>query len=139
MRALRPRRRQAQGAQAPPRRRAAAHPCEPWQSLDSRRFASPGLRLAQRPRPYALLAWREHPTRIERVLQPLVNAHGGMVVEVELRGDEIHLGNVSAVAGEAPLVGVFDQSPPKRAGAGALLGVVAIEDDRAGVDEDARG
>ena len=117
----------------------AARPCGPWQALVSRRSTSLVSRLAQRIRPDALLAWREHPAGIERVLEPLVGAHGGMIVEVELRRDEVHLGNVGAVAGECRLCASSIRGLAERAGARALIGVVAIEDDRAGVDEDARG
>src|SRR6478672_10463688 len=104
-----------------------------------KRFRAAQLRLAQILWPDPLLSRREHASRIESIFQPLIKTHGGVVVEVELRGDEIHLGNMGAVAGKLPLMRVFDQGLAECASAGALLGIVAVENDRAGVDEGARG
>ena len=109
--------------------RSASAAAPPSFSTSLRSMAVAGLhgvsppsvfRLAQRLRPDALLARRENPARIERVLQPLVDAHGGMVVEVELRGDEIHLGNMGAVAGEAPLAARLRSESSRARGRGRI-------------------
>src|SRR4051794_34564980 len=62
-----------------------------------------------------------------------------MAVEIELRRDEIHLGDMGAITGKAPLARVFDQSSPQLPRSLALLRVIPVENDGARVDEAARG
>ena len=51
------------------------------------------------------------PRRIERVLEPLVGAHGGMIVEVDVQYDGPSR-KYRTVAGEAPFVRVLDEVLP---------------------------
>ena len=79
-------------------------------------------------RPNTILAWRQNPLRIQRVLDRLIQLHLRIVVEIVCVGNLVHQSQVRAVLAPTLFGRIVDQRPDQLVSAAFGVRVFAVED-----------